>query len=151
MPRENSALAALSEAGAGKRGLRDPETSTPSTLSGPWAGLERAAAYRFLPAPVYSLRMSWSLYLVRRADGSLYTGIALDVERRFAEHAAGQRGAKALRGRGPLELVYQAEIGDRAVAQGLEHRVKRLAKSEKEQIVLSGPTGATLLARFGLK
>lgn len=95
--------------------------------------------------------MRWSLYLVRGGDGSLYTGIALDVKKRFAEHVAGLRGAKALRGRGPLELVYETEIGDRGLTQGLEHRVKRLTKTDKEQLVRSAPTAAELLDQFGLE
>jgi len=95
--------------------------------------------------------MSWSLYLLRTRDGSLYTGIALDVEKRFDEHTAGIRGAKSLRGRGPLELVYRAEVGDRGLAQGLEHRVKRLVKTDKERLVRSAPTAAELLVQFGLK
>jgi len=94
---------------------------------------------------------SWSLYLLRTRDGSLYTGIALDVEKRFAEHAAGLRGAKALRGRGPLEMVYRTEVGERGLTQGLEHRIKRLPKTDKEQLVRAAPTTAELLARFGLK
>lgn len=95
--------------------------------------------------------MAWSLYLLRTRDGSLYTGIALDVEKRFVEHVAGLRGAKALRGRGPLELVYRTEVGERGLTQGLEHRIKRLSKTDKEQLVRSAPTTNELLDRFGLK
>lgn len=95
--------------------------------------------------------MSWFIYLLRTRDGSLYTGIALDVEKRFAEHVAGIRGAKALRGRGPLELVYRTEVGERGLTQGLEYRIKRLAKTDKEQLVRSAPTADELLDRFGLK
>ena len=95
--------------------------------------------------------MTWSLYLVRTRDGALYTGIALDVDKRFAEHVAGPRGAKALRGRGPLELVYRVGVGDRGLAQGLEHRIKRLDKEEKERLVLAAPPVDDLIARFGLK
>ncbi len=95
--------------------------------------------------------MAWSVYLLRTRDGSLYTGIAMDVEKRFAEHVAGSRGAKALRGRGPLELVYRTEVGERGLTQGLEHRIKRLVKADKEQLVRSAPTAGELLDRFGLK
>lgn len=95
--------------------------------------------------------MSWSVYLLRTRDGSLYTGIAMDVEKRFAEHIAGSRGAKALRGRGPLELVYRTEVGERGLTQGLEHRIKRLVKADKEQLVRSAPSAGELLDRFGLK
>ncbi len=76
----------------------------------------------------------WQLYLVRCADGSLYTGIATDVDRRFNEHQTG-KGAKYLRGRGPLTLVYRTPAGDRAQALRLEYRVKRLPRCEKERLV----------------
>ena len=79
--------------------------------------------------------MSYSLYILRCGDGSLYTGIALDVARRLDEHRNGLRGAKYLRGRAPLELVFEQAAGDRAQAQRLEHRVKRLSKSEKEALI----------------
>lgn len=57
------------------------------------------------------------------------------------------RGAKYLRGRAPLELVFQLAAGDRAAAQRLEHRVKRLSKSEKQALIdgdlsLLQPVGA---------
>lgn len=77
---------------------------------------------------------TWHLYLVRCRDGSLYTGISTDVERRFADHAA-DRGARRLRGQGPLELVYSQALGDRSLASRVEHRVKRLSKTEKERLV----------------
>ncbi|MFY9343039.1 MAG: GIY-YIG nuclease family protein [Planctomycetota bacterium] len=78
----------------------------------------------------------WSLYLLRCRDGALYTGIALDVAARCRAHAEGT-GAKALRGRGPLAVVFAVRIGDRGAAQSLESRVKRLPKVEKERLVAS--------------
>ncbi len=75
---------------------------------------------------------TWSVYLLRCADGSLYTGIATDVSRRLAEHAEGDKGAKYLRGRGPLKLVFHQEIGDRSLATKIEQRVKRFRKEYKE-------------------
>jgi putative endonuclease len=77
---------------------------------------------------------SWSVYLLRCGDGSLYTGIATDVSRRVAEHKEGEIGAKYLRGRGPLDLIYQQEIGDRSLAAKIEHRVKRFPKAYKEDL-----------------
>ena len=65
----------------------------------------------------------------------MYTGIALDVARRLQEHESGVRGAKYLRGRAPLELVFEQAAGDRAAAQRLEHRVKRLSRTEKEALI----------------
>ena len=77
---------------------------------------------------------TWSVYLLRCADGSLYTGIATDVSRRFTEHAESEKGAKYLRGRRPLELIFHQEIGDRSLALRIEHRVKRFPKAYKEDL-----------------
>ena len=74
--------------------------------------------------------------MVRTAAGHLYTGISNDVPRRFAQHQAG-RGAKALKGKGPLQLVFQCEVGDRSQASKLEYRLKQLNKSQKEALVLN--------------
>ena len=77
---------------------------------------------------------NWHVYVVRCADGALYTGIATDVARRFGEHSSG-KGAKALRGRGPLHLVLERLVGPRGLALRVEHRVKQLSKAEKERVV----------------
>jgi putative endonuclease len=92
---------------------------------------------------------AWSLYLVRTRQGALYAGVATDVARRMKEHAgAGGRGAKYLRSRGPLQLAYRVELGDRALALRAEARLKRLAKAVKEEIVASAPGARELLARL---
>lgn len=77
---------------------------------------------------------SWYLYLLRCANGDLYTGITTDVERRLAQHA-GNRGARRLRGKGPLQLVYSHPVGDRSRALRLEYRVKQLSRAQKEALV----------------
>ena len=78
----------------------------------------------------------WSVYLVRCRDGSLYTGIATDVRRRFAEHAGREgRGAKYLRGRGPLRLVFVRAVGSRGLALRIESRIKKLPKARKEALI----------------
>ena len=77
----------------------------------------------------------YSIYLVRCADGSLYTGIAVDVARRLREHRLGARGAKYLRGKGPLQLAFVAAAGDRSQASRLEYRVKQLGRAAKEDLV----------------
>ena len=76
----------------------------------------------------------WSIYLLRCGDGSLYTGIARDVSRRITEHEHGKRGAKYLRGRGPFEIFYQREVGDRSVATKIEYRVKQMPRAEKANL-----------------
>ncbi len=81
--------------------------------------------------------MSWSVYLLRCADDSLYTGVAIDVSRRFEEHQSqGPKSAKYTRGRGPLTLVYRKAIGTRSEACAEEYRIKQLPKSAKEQLIL---------------
>jgi putative endonuclease len=82
-----------------------------------------------MPSPEFSL------YIVRCADGTLYTGIATDVARRVAEHEAGRRGAKFTRGKGPFEVVFQEVVGDRARASRCEHRVKRLSRMQKLDLI----------------
>lgn len=85
--------------------------------------------------------MSWSVYIIRCADGSLYTGITTEVERRFAEHELqGLKSAKYLRGRAPLELVYSRVVGTRSEAAKEEWRIKRLSKAEKESLAGNGRT-----------
>jgi putative endonuclease len=74
----------------------------------------------------------YSVYLVRCRDGSVYTGIATDVDRRLAEHAGSTRGAKCLRGKGPLELLFQRAVGSRSLATRIEHRIKKLAPEDKQ-------------------
>jgi putative endonuclease len=78
----------------------------------------------------------WSVYIIRCADDTLYTGISTAVERRLREHAGGgPRAARYLRGRGPLRLVYACTAGDRAAALRIEHRLKRLPKETKEMLI----------------
>jgi putative endonuclease len=80
--------------------------------------------------------LDWYLYLVRCRDGSLYTGITTDVARRFAEHRESKGiGAKYLRGREPLELVFQKKLGGRSLALGVENKVKKLSKARKEELL----------------
>lgn len=77
----------------------------------------------------------YSLYILRCSDDSLYTGIAADVQRRIVEHESGPRGAKYLKGRGPLKLVFSEVVGDRSLASRLEYRVKKLSRSEKQNLI----------------
>ena len=91
----------------------------------------------------------WHVYLVRTHDGHLYTGIATDVDRRLEEHRSDAgKGAKYLRGRGPLELVYGRKLGDRALALRVEARLKRRPRTEKEAIVADAPSRRGLLRRL---
>ena len=86
----------------------------------------------------------YSLYIVRCSDGTLYTGIATDVERRIREHESGVRGARYLRGKGPLKLEFSALLGDRGTAQQFEYRVKKLERDRKEALIAGQYTLAEL-------
>ncbi|MCH9669843.1 MAG: GIY-YIG nuclease family protein [Gammaproteobacteria bacterium] len=92
----------------------------------------------------------WHLYLVRTRFDTLYTGIATDVERRFAEHRDGRQGARYLRAKGPLELVYRVKIGEHGLALRAEHRLKQLPKAAKENVVATKLRRKALLVRLGL-
>ena len=79
----------------------------------------------------------WWVYIVRCGDGSLYTGIARDVEARLAAHTSGS-GARYTRARQPLALVYREPRASRASAQRREAAIKRLARDEKQALIARG-------------
>ncbi|MGD8990058.1 MAG: GIY-YIG nuclease family protein [Desulfobacterales bacterium] len=87
----------------------------------------------------------WYVYMLRCRDDSLYTGIATDVERRYAEHQSNQ-GAKYLRGRGPLSIVFKHRVGQRSRALKVERNIKRLPKKKKEALVETGAGLKALLS-----
>ena len=87
----------------------------------------------------------WFLYLIRTADNRLYTGITTDVPRRFRQHQAG-KGAKALRGKGDLQLAFSHEVGEHSLALRLEYRIKQLTKAQKEMLVKGAMSFEDLLA-----
>ena len=76
------------------------------------------------------MESQWYLYVLRCADGTLYTGITTDVETRFAAHQSG-KGAKYTRGRGPLELVHQEVCEDHSQALKREYAFKQLSREQK--------------------
>ncbi|TDX32352.1 putative endonuclease [Modicisalibacter xianhensis] len=73
----------------------------------------------------------WYLYVIETAAGALYTGITTDVERRFGEHCGGRRGARSLRGKGPLRLVHHERVGSQSEALRLEAWLKRQSVKSK--------------------
>ena len=74
------------------------------------------------------------VYVIECADGSLYTGYTTNVERRVAEHDAGE-GAKYTRGRTPVTLRHVESFDSRSVALSREHAIKSLSRAEKERLV----------------
>jgi predicted GIY-YIG superfamily endonuclease len=81
---------------------------------------------------------TWYLYIVRCGDNSLYSGVALDVERRLSEHRAG-KGSKYLRGRGPLQVVYTRSFASKGEALSAEAGVKKLPRHKKELLIQECP------------
>ena len=76
------------------------------------------------------------VYLLRCADGTLYTGFTNDLARRLAAHNAG-RGAKYTRGRRPGELVYWESFSNKSSALRRECAIKRLSRAEKLSLIQS--------------
>jgi predicted GIY-YIG superfamily endonuclease len=77
---------------------------------------------------------SWFVYLLRCADGSLYTGIAKDVTRRCRQHNAGTA-SRYTRCRRPVCLVYQEAQPSRSTASKREAAIKALSRREKESMI----------------
>lgn len=89
------------------------------------------------PTPIKSSSL-WYLYLVRCANGHLYTGVTTDVARRFSEHQSGGiKSAKYLRGKGPLTLMYQEQVGCHGDALRREIAVKKLSRAQKLVLIES--------------
>jgi len=74
------------------------------------------------------------VYILQCADGTLYTGWTMDLERRLRAHNSGQ-GARYTRGRRPVRLVYQEEQPTRSVAQKREAAIRRLSRAEKLKLI----------------
>jgi putative endonuclease len=78
----------------------------------------------------------WHVYIVHCADGSLYTGITTDVERRIDEHNHDDRlAARYTRGRRPVKLIYSEEYASRSEASKRESEIKQMERPEKEALV----------------
>ena len=77
-------------------------------------------------------------YIMRCEDGSLYTGITTDVERRFKEHQGKlSGGAKYTKGRIPIKVEVMWQSDNRSLASKLEYRIKKLSKVDKETLILN--------------
>ncbi len=80
--------------------------------------------------------MAWYVYLIECTDGSIYTGIAVDVEARYAVHASG-KGSRYMRAHPPARLLAAFEYADRSAASIAEHRIKQLSAHEKRELCLT--------------
>ncbi len=73
--------------------------------------------------------------MVLSASGKLYTGISTDVERRFAEHASGKKGARFFRISEPQEIVYRETCENRSLASQREYQIKQLTRQQKLELI----------------
>ncbi|HIX30994.1 MAG TPA: GIY-YIG nuclease family protein [Firmicutes bacterium] len=84
--------------------------------------------------------MTWWVYILRCADGTLYTGATNDLDRRLAAHNAG-RGAKYTRARRPVALVYREAAADKSAALQREAALKKLARAAKLRLIAGAERG----------
>lgn len=77
----------------------------------------------------------WCVYVIRATDGTLYTGITTDMDRRWSEHLSGEKGAKYFRGRKPEELVFTETGHNRSSASKREAELKKLSRAEKLALI----------------
>ena len=77
--------------------------------------------------------MSWFLYVIECADGSLYTGIAIDPKARYDAHVAG-KGARYTRSHPPVKLLMTEPHPDRSTASKAEYAFKQLPVAEKRRL-----------------
>lgn len=75
--------------------------------------------------------MEWRVYMLLCDDNTIYTGITNDLKKRFENHISG-KGAKYLRGRKPLKIVYTENFKNRSMATKREIEIKKLNRREKE-------------------
>jgi putative endonuclease len=78
--------------------------------------------------------MEWCVYMLLCDDNTIYTGITNDLKKRFENHILG-KGAKYLRGRKPLEIVYTENFQNRSMATKREMEIKKLNRRKKEELI----------------
>jgi putative endonuclease len=77
---------------------------------------------------------TWSVYILECSDGSMYTGITNDIDRRLNAHREGTA-SKYTRSRLPVKIVFSVKAGSKSRALKTEHRVKELSRSEKLELI----------------
>lgn len=78
---------------------------------------------------------TWHVYMVECADGTLYTGITTDLDRRIVEHNDSVKGARYTRAKRPVSLVYSEQCPDRSLASKREYELKQLSREEKLALI----------------
>ena len=82
--------------------------------------------------------MKWFVYIVQCRDNSLYTGITNNLEKRIKAHN-NKKGAKSLKGKLPVKLVYQEQYNKKQPALSRESEIKSLKREEKLDLIAKGP------------
>jgi len=89
----------------------------------------------------------YCVYILECSDGSYYTGYTNDLKRRDKEHNNTQRGAKNLRGKLPVRVVWSKEYRYQFYAMRAEHKIKQLTRKQKEKLVKGKRLDKVLVAR----
>ena len=79
--------------------------------------------------------MTWTLYILRCADETFYTGITTDLKRRLIEHNTSNKGAKYTRARRPVQCIFMQDFSDRSSVSRAEHIVKKLSREQKHALI----------------
>ena len=82
-----------------------------------------------------TLAKPWFVYILRCADGTLYTGITTDLTRREQEHNSDKNGARYTRSRRPVTLIYSEPVANRNEASKREHAIKKLTLAGKTALI----------------
>jgi putative endonuclease len=77
----------------------------------------------------------WSVYILKCSDGTFYTGITTELERRVFEHNNSKLGAKYTRGRRPVELVFGSAVKNKSHAAKEEARIRKMDRQEKIRMI----------------
>ena len=77
------------------------------------------------------VKSNWKVYIVECADGTYYTGITTDTERRLLEHNYSFKSAKYTRSRRPVKLVYEEDSQNRSTASKREYEIKKMKRKDK--------------------
>ena len=80
----------------------------------------------------------WQVYILKCADGTFYTGMTTDLERRIHEHNDSKLGAKYTRGRRPVEIVYARNFKNKSLVSKEEVRIKKMNRKEKKELIARG-------------
>lgn len=84
------------------------------------------------------MKSRWYVYILKCADGTLYSGVTTDVTRRVTEHNTSTKGAKYTRVRRPVRLAYTEHALSRSAAGKREAALKRLTRTQKQAVLAQG-------------